>query len=1185
MSGRLQPNDTTLAIQFDDAKVTEQHVRHIASILSNAIRALLDAGAKEAMDNKKDILYGWAAASSVEPASGVSLKPDHLEQIWSWNSSVPKTSTLTILDLIDRNVQTRPNSPAICAWDGEATYAELDRLASGLASKLLQFGIGFTSIVPLCFEKSMWCPVAMLAVMKTGAASVIMDMNQPKGRLQAIIAQVGGSVIVTSAKHENLGRTLVADTSEVVVASKATVTTAPAIIQEDQSHRPKYSDLLYMVFTSGSTGNPKGTMLTHGNISTSILHQQAALGLSTASRVYDFASYSFDVAWCNFFHALTCGGCLCVPSESDRFNRVEGSFTDLRANYAHITPTLLRSLDFSKMKEISVLNLSGEEVLSTDGHLVPGHVKVVNAYGPAETNVVTVQDLFTSSSDDDVVSIGRGAGVCTWIVDSVDGQSLVALGDVGELWIEGPLVGRGYFNDIEKTSQSFIRDPEWLLQGFNGKHGRQGTLYKTGDLVYYRDDGTLVYMGRKDTQVKIRGQRVELGEIECQLRSALARLDLGKTKFVVDVAKPKASSQSILTAFICINSTNTDTSSEDGNTFHQVATRIPDLLADVLPPYMIPTAFVFVDEMPQTVSGKTDRRKLKEHVSGMTLREIESLHTCPSSKILPRTPQEKLLQSLWAKVLNMRDDEISADDIFFRIGGDSLGAMRLVSLARSHDVFFTVGQIFQHPMLSSLALLCEPQEEPAVEAVAPFELLADSFLKQNMLSVAADMCCVSQERIVNVLPCTALQADLMQRTTLTKDKIGFASSHCMELHRDTDLTRFRRAWDTVVSRASILRTRMIPLDSYGWLQVVLDTNIEWSYYQTIDEHKSHAQESEMGPGTALLRLNIIDSNTGGPKYFVIQLHWAAYDGWAIRMMFAEAERIYRDSTWNGVLRDMSSFIKHIEQIDKTQAISFWKQQFSGCSKEAIFPQGRPVSKGTNLCYERYKEVGVPIKEALVQQRDFTPAIVVRAALGLVIANTNGSDDAVFGATVIGRQASVPEMDRMTGPAFVTLPIRIRVDHNTSVRELLSVVQTQATSMIPYEQVSLASIRQTSNEAALACGFQTLLVIQSSIKKGDPRHRGGAEVDGVCQSMYAHELVAGPHAIIELGQRTGDYAIYVECKLGALASDPVSLRVCIDSEVVSDKEAEAFARELATAVRWLGNIENADCKVPSEGFQA
>ncbi|CEJ81035.1 hypothetical protein VHEMI01187 [[Torrubiella] hemipterigena] len=424
----------------------------------------------------------------------------------------------------------------------------------------------------------------------------------------------------------------------------------------------------------------------------------------------------------------------------------------------------------------------------------------------------------------------------------------------------------------------------------------------------------------------------------------------------------------------------------------------------------------------------------------------------------------------------------------------------------------------------------------------------------------------------------------MRRTTLTKDKVGFTSSRCMELHKDTDLVTFCKAWDIVVSRASILRTRIVQLDGNGWLQVVLGSRMEWSRYQTINEQKNYAQTSDMGAGTALLRLSIIDPGNGEPRHFVIQLHWAAYDGWAIRMMFAEAERLYRDSTWNGVLRDMSTFIKHIEQIDKTQAMSFWKQQFSGCGQGAIFPQYKPVSKGTNLCYERYEEVDVPIKEALVQQRDFTLAIVVRAALGLVIANTNRSDDAVFGATVIGRQASVPEMDRMAGPAFVTLPIRIRVDHNISVKELFNMVQAQAISMIPYEQVSLTEIRQASKEAALACGFRTLLVIQSSIKKGDPRHRGGAEVDGVCQSMYAHELVAGPHAIIELGQRTGDYAIYVECKLGAVASDPVSLRVCIDSEVVSDKEAETFMQELVAAVQWLGNPENANPRVPNDGFR-
>lgn len=1183
LSSRLSSDDTTLAIQFDDAKVTPEYAEQVTLVLSNAINILLAAGSKSSSNSEKASLYGWVLSGG--RPSATSLDAADLKQIWAWNASVPETSMLTTLDLIENNVQNRPNFPAICAWDGEATYAELDNLASRLAHHLSKLGLGSGSIVPLCFEKSMWCAVAMLAVMKTGAASVIMDMNQPKGRLQAIVSQVDSAVLLTSAMNEQLGRSLNDEASVVVVCEE---TLASMSSSEDSIvQRPKYSDLAYMVFTSGSTGTPKGTMLTHGNISTGILHQQIPLGLSTDSRVFDFASYSFDVAWCNFFHALTCGGCLCIPSESDRRNRVEDSFTELRANYAHITPTLLRCLDLNKMKGISVFNLSGEAVLSIDRQIVPDHVRVVNAYGPAETNVVTVQELFQSPSAEDkkdaIVSIGRGTGVCTWVVDSVDGQGLVPVGDIGELWIEGPLVGKGYFKDQEKTEKCFIKDPEWLRQGFYGKCGRQGTLYRTGDLVFYRDDGTLVYMGRKDTQVKIRGQRVELGEIECQLRLAFATLNVRDAKFVVDVTKPKLSSQSVLTVFICIHGMKTDGTGDARNTFHRVATGIPDLLADTLPPYMIPTVFMFVDEMPQTVSGKTDRRKLKEGVSTMTLRDIEAIHTRSSPRNPPRTTQEKLVQSLWAKVLNMNEEDISASDVFFRIGGDSLGAMRLVSLARSRGVFLSVGQVFQHPMLSSLAKLCETQDEDDAEAVAPFSLLPDTFLGQHMVSKVAEMCSVSEDDIVDILPCTTFQSNLMERTRSTKDKIGFTTSHCMKLHQDTDVARFRRAWDTVVSRAAILRTRMIDLDNYGLVQVVLDTHIEWAYYKTIEEQKATdmSKDRDMGPGTPLLRFSIVDPGNGAPRHFVIQLHWATYDGWAIRMMFAEAERLYRDLSWDGVLRNMSSFVQYIGQIDKPQAMSFWRKQFSGY-KHTNFPQGKPVSKGTNLCYERYKDVKIPINEALLDQHEFTPAMVVRAALGLVIANTNRSDDATFGATVIGRQASVQQMDRMAGPAFVTLPIRIQVNRDASARELLSSVQDQATAMIPHEQVSLADIRQVSEEAAQACGFRTFLVIQSSIKEGDPRHRGGAEVDGVLQSMYAHELVADEHALIELGQRTGDYAIYIECKLGALASSPVGIRVRIDTEVVSKEEAEKFAKELVKAVQWLGKAENADAKVQYMG---
>jgi aryl carrier-like protein len=923
-------------------------------------------------------------------------------------------------------------------------------------------------------------------------------------------------------------------------------------------------------------------MITHGNITTGIAYQQVALGLCSESRVFDFASYAFDVAWCNFFHALTSGGCLCIPSESQRRNNMEGSFTALKANYAHITPTLLRCLDFTKMDAIKVLNLSGEAVLGTDIALVPTHIKMVNAYGPAETNVVTIHDFARSleGPDNAKVAIGRGAGVCTWVVDADSGTDLVKIGDIGELWIEGPLVGSGYLGDDEKTAASFIKDPEWLLRGNSDEHGRRGTLYRTGDLVFYNKDGTLVYVGRKDTQVKISGQRVELGEIEHQLGLALAKLGVSNAKIVVELTRPKLMDRSVLTAFISINYGKTAVNGDDTDALRRVVAQLPEMLTHTLPSYMVPTAYIPVGDMPQTVSGKTDRRRLRDSVASMTLQECQAWSPDSSrSQRPPRTSQEKVMQSLWAKVLSIAPEDISTEDNFFRIGGDSIGAMRLVSLARDVGVSLTVGNIFQHPVLHSLADVGETQIATAGDVVAPFSLLPNGTCIQEFQELAASQCRVPKDKVLDILPCTPLQSSLMERTLSADNMSGFASSHIMKLHERIDLAKFRRAWEELVSRVAILRTRIVRIGCHGWMQVELDHHMEWTCYKTLNALQDKLLDNEtMKPGRELVRFGIVNPENDESKYFVLHLHWAAYDGWALRMLLAEAERIYHDSTHNGSLEDMKSFVKYIGNIDESQATNFWKNQFAGI-KDSHFPRHQLVMASAKYPPGRYNDVHMAAHETHSEQKDFTAATVVRAALALVIANTIDSDEATFGATVTGRQASVGGIERVAGPTFATLPIRVSIDRKTSLRALLTSVQNQAADMIPFEQVSLAQIGRASSDAATACSFQTLLVIQSGIREGDIRHHRGTAGDGSSdQGMFAHDLTASKGAIVELGQRTGEYPIYVECKLGTQITNHISLRVCVDSDVVSIESAEQLAQALFAAIQGLGCMSNLDLEL-------
>jgi amino acid adenylation domain-containing protein len=447
--------------------------------------------------------------------SYTSIPSQDLDQIWEWNRMVPEEVNLCVHEIIQQRAQLQPDAPAICAWDGHLTYAELDGLATGLASRLIGLGVCHGNIIPLCFEKSMFTTLAILAVIKAGAAFVLLDPSIPKQRLKTIFAQTKAQLMITSLANQTLG----AELAPKVIAL------GPDSIQElskEEYQQPQVfatpSSIMYLVFTSGSTGTPKGTILTHKNLASALRHQESSLRITADTRMYDFCSYSFDVFVCNTFATLSVGGCLCVPNELDRQNKLAESIASLQANTIDLTPSVSRLLRPEQVPGLKQIIFGGEALRVAD--VIPwwGKVHIVSLYGPCEcTPNSTINS--NPATPEDTTSMGRGIGLNTWVTHVDDHDQLVPLGSVGELLLEGPLVGCGYLGDEAKTAASFIENPAWLRKGSSTFPGRSGRLYKTGDLVKYLADGSLRFVSRKDEQIKVSGQRVELGDIEHAMRS------------------------------------------------------------------------------------------------------------------------------------------------------------------------------------------------------------------------------------------------------------------------------------------------------------------------------------------------------------------------------------------------------------------------------------------------------------------------------------------------------------------------------------------------------------------------------------------------------------------------------------------------------------------------------------------
>lgn len=993
-----------------------------------------------------------------------------LDKIWRWNATVPESVDRCVHDLISEVTARQPTAEAICAWDGRMTYNELDIRSTRLAHHLIHLGVLPGSIVLLCFEKSMWTPVAMLAVMKAGGASVAVDPIQPDERLRTIAQQVKPKLIISSAKHEPLANLLLGSmlsSASVVVLDEDRLAQIPLSPATQYLPAVDPSSLLYVVFTSGSTGKPKGVSIRHSNLCSAVKYQQAAHGFKPGSRVYDFASYAFDVAWMNVLHALTCGGALCIPSEEDRRDSFSESILRLKVTYAEMTPTMAYVLSPETAQTLDTIVLGGEKVQTEALDCLPKHVEVKNTYGPSEctpTSTIATIDRNVEFKG----SIGTGFGVNTWVVSPTDHNTLVPIQTIGELVIEGPLVGAGYIGDPEKTAAAFINDPAWLLRGGPSHPGRSGRVYKTGDLVRYDENGKIIFIGREDTQIKVNGQRTEIGEIEHIVRECL-RETVGDTRVIVEHITPMNSPRPVFVAFLDVDSLKHGDDYMNALKEHGVG--LQSQLACRLPANMTIFSFISVNGFPQTVSGKLDRRSLRTKWQRLNLEELSSVNLCRREKRAPETETERQIQALWASTLGINPSSIGVDDSFLRVGGDSITVMKFVALARDQGLHFTAAEILKNPRLGDLATGSKQGKE-SVEVMQPFSLLQVGVTVENVRLLAAEACSVDPSRIEDVFPCTPLQEGLLALTA--KRPGGYIATEVMKLRSDIDTWRFRAAWNIFLNQTAILRTRIIDVPGQGIAQVVIQGADDLSTgddAQSLEHYTRLHEETQMDLGTVLTFARLVEKADG--NYLVWTIHHALFDGWSVPLMLSRLDVIYHDL---GSLPPHSApfqdFVKYIVESDSSRTTEFWRRQFRNLEALPFPTLPTPSYLPTPIAaLHRY------ITNVKWPQSGVTPTVALRAAWSVVIAQYSTSTDVLFGVTVAGRHAPVHALDSIVGPTIATIPLRVQLDPSKTVNQFLTDIQQQAVEMIEFEQTGLLKIGRVCPEARTACQFQTLLVVQ------------------------------------------------------------------------------------------------------------
>ncbi|KAH8200539.1 hypothetical protein TruAng_005316 [Truncatella angustata] len=872
------------------------------------------------------------------------------------------------------------------------------------------------------------------------------------------------------------------------------------------------SDLAYVYFTSGSTGQPKGVMVQHGSICTSLVAHGQRLGLCSTSRVLQATSYTFDPCLTEIFGTLIYGGCICVPP--DLTHLVE-TINVLAVNWAFFTPSTISLLHPEEVPTLRTVSVGGEPLTQDCIDTWASKVRLYNSYGPTEACVFCCIASTEPTSSPSV--IGHAVGCQSWIVDSRDPNKLAAIGEVGELLIEGEILARGYLNDPEKTAAAYITGLLWANPAIVSNAPRR--FYKTGDLARINLDGTISCLGRRDKQVKIRGQRVELGDIESHIKQHLGHQ--GPNVFVELVERNMTD---YLVAFLVLGSSHS-TITAVGN-WKPWCDDLQTKLSQSLPTYMIPGHIVPLQYLPMTTSGKVDRAALRD--------KFQKLH----SQVAPELPmvqvqtnhseshdEERIFKIEVARVLSLAPTALDLNHSFLELGGNSLHAIRLVSRLRKASIHLRTEEILQPISLFSLVSTSKAATRRITASVPQDEDISYGSTPDHLMESVpwvATQCGIALDSIESLQKCTSFQESLMP--SLTSQPCTYVAEYRFQLSSGTDLHRFKTCWEAAYQAFPILRSRFVVAPAHGPIRAVAREQIAWNE-NGVDRLQCKMTMERMGAGTKLSAFSL--SNHGESHEFILILHHLLYDEWSLQLCLEYVTQLYDNSPPPTLGPSFDRFVHFsIDAAKDNASQEFWRNELSSACV-AQFPR---------LPFPNYRPKLNAIREIQVQHatsEKVRASVLVRAALGLAMGVYTGLEDICFGTVMSGRDANMPGVDEVVGPTLATIPVHMTWDATDTTSSFLDAAESQQREIHAHEQYGFQNIRKTSAAAALACDFQTMLVIQSPSPEDSTKHLFAERTEN--ESRDSHALV-------------------LECTMGPEA---LTMEARFDTEAISTEQCERF----------------------------
>ncbi|MFE2044755.1 amino acid adenylation domain-containing protein, partial [Streptomyces sp. NPDC059477] len=1104
----------------------------------------VDGSAARALaDRLTRILAAIAADPSRTAASVDLLTPDEALTAHPAGEDRPVPAT-TLAEAFAAQVARTPDALAVVHAGQRLTYAELDARAGQLAERLRARGTGPGAFVGVAVPRSAELMVALLGVLRSGAAYLPLDLDYPADRVAHMLADSGARTVI--ALGDSAHRLPTSPDTAVLLLDGEDHGPQPIPLRPTRATHP--DDPAYLIYTSGSTGRPKGVIVTHRAIGNRLAWMQGAYGLRGDDRVLQKTPSSFDVSVWEFFWPLLEGAAVVLARPDG--HRDPAYLAELvrreRITTLHFVPSMLEAfLHHDEVRADPAWAASLRRVFSSGEALPTGAarrwreltgVPLHNLYGPTEAAVDVTFHPHDPEEGDQGTSVAIGRPVWNTGLRVLDScLRPVPDGVPGELYLTGVQLARGYHARAALTAERFTADPY-------GPRG--GRMYRTGDLVRRRADGVIEYLGRTDRQVKLRGNRIEPGEIEAAL-TGLPQVAQAAVTVRDDT----------LVAYLVL-------------AVPAEATELREALTDRLPAPMVPGAWVVLDALPLTPSGKLDRAALP------------APQAVRAAARAPRSPREQVLTEIFGAVLKLPD--IGADDDFFLLGGDSISSIAVSSRARRAGLAVDPRDVFEHRTPAALATAAAVSEESAAP-VSEFALSDEERGRVERLAPG---------RIEDVWPLAPLQEGLFFHSTYDDGALDVYTVHeSFDFAEPVDTGRLLAATRTLLARHPSLRAGFtseglrqpvqfivagdgaeIPLTEADLSGLAPDEQ-DRRLRELLDEERSRRFDLSR---PLLFRMLLVRLGAGRGDRLVIGRHLILWDGWSAWLFLDQLFALYESGgdpaglAQPGAYRD---YLSWLERQDDGSATRAWGAALAGFEEPTLLVpavQDRGLEPVIPVQLDAVLDAAVAgrLRET-ARRHGLTLNTVLNAAWGLVLAGVTGRTDIAFGTTVAGRPSEVPDVENVIGMFLNTVPARIAFDPREPVLDLLRRVQGERLAVMPYEHLGLGVLQAETGHRRL---FDTLFVLRnadSDERLAELRERHGATaVANVDATHYPANLVITPgeRVRVTLAYRPdlldGPYARALLDRfvllVGRLVADPSAAVGSLDALLPA--EAAALARE-------------------------